>query len=137
MSPDGFPPLVFPDTDGYDPTRETEMVACAVFAQQHSILSKEVDALLDARPDLWAAFDVVMDFVARDALIDACPLGVADSTFLHLSAIGLVNAMPVKIVPGVAIPTHSPCQLAHAALALVEPPIAADDTEPDVAAGAG
>lgn len=108
MSPDGFPPFVSPFDGDCDPVQELESAAKALFAQQVCCLVKEVDALIDGSPQLQADFDAIMDFVARDALNDHCPIGVADSTFIHLSDLGLVNAAPVKVVPGVGIITHRP-----------------------------
>ena len=112
--PEAIPPFMNPDGDSYDPTRETEEVAKAVFARHYHCLVKEVDDLLDGSPDLQTEFDAIMDYVARDALTDDCNMAVADVAFIHLSDLGLVNAVPVKIVPGVAIATHSPRQLERA-----------------------
>lgn len=112
--PDGIAPFMNPFDDRRDPVDELESVAQAVFAAEYHCLVNEVDALLDDNPALQAEFDRIMDFVARDTLTDDCNLAVADATFIHLSDIGLVNAVPVKVAPGVAIPKYSPRQLALA-----------------------
>lgn len=112
--PDGIVPFMSPDGD-YDPTAETEAVAKEIFAAEHHCLVKEVDDLLDGSPRLQTRFDEIMDFVARDALSDDCNMAVVDVTFIHLSDLGLVNASPVKVVPGVAIPVGSPRQIELAA----------------------
>lgn len=111
--PDGFPPFMNPFDDG-DLADETVLVARALFAAQHHCLSREVDAMLDDNPVFQAEFDDIMDFIARDGLLDDCNMAVVDTAFIHLSDLGLVNASSVKVVAGVAIPTHSPYQIEHA-----------------------
>lgn len=134
--PESFPPILDPTSDEYDPTAETISVAKAVFARHNHCLVKEVDEMIDGNRDLQAEFDAIMDYVARDALVDECNIGIADATFIHLSDLGLVNPAPVKVVKGVAISTHRP-YWREQPLVIVEPPVAADDTERDPAVSKG
>lgn len=108
--PDGIPPFVSPPDSQPNITLDVIIAARTLFALHHNCLVSDVEFMLADNPGLQSDFDRLMDEVACDPLTDDCTLGVADITFIHLSDIGLVNAAPVKVVPGVGIIAYNPYQ---------------------------